>query len=67
MGRLRYGSPGHQGWLEVTWCSPEDRERSSVLAELAWEGMSEPRSNVTYKIGEAVFKGTDQALASSLS
>ena len=56
-----------KGWLEVTWCSPEHRERFGALAELAWEAMSEPRSNVTHKIAEAVSKGNYQAPASSLS
>jgi hypothetical protein len=39
-----------KGLLEVTWCGAQHRERYGVLAELAWEAMSESRSNVTHKV-----------------
>ena len=39
-----------QGHLEGVWASPPHQERFGMLAELAWEAVSEPRSNVLHRL-----------------
>jgi hypothetical protein len=39
-----------RGHLEVIWASAHHRDRYGVLAELAWEAMSEPRANVDHRL-----------------
>jgi hypothetical protein len=41
---------GTSGQLEVVWASADHRERFGVLAELAWEAMSESRTNVVHRL-----------------
>jgi hypothetical protein len=38
------------GQLEVIWASADHRDRFGVLAELAWEAMSESRTNVVHRL-----------------
>ncbi|WP_262265880.1 hypothetical protein [Microvirga yunnanensis] len=38
------------GQLEVIWASGDHRDRFGVLAELAWEAMSEKRTNVVHRL-----------------
>ena len=40
------------GQLEVVWATPQHRERYGVLAELAWEAMSESRAKVVHKLAQ---------------
>ena len=39
-----------RGHLEVIWASAAHQKRYGVLAELAWEAMSEPRANVDHRL-----------------
>ena len=39
-----------RGQLEVIWASADHQERYGVLAELAWEAMSESRANVVHRL-----------------
>jgi hypothetical protein len=39
-----------RGHLEVIWASAAHRDRYGVLADLAWESMSEPRANVDHRL-----------------
>jgi hypothetical protein len=39
-----------RGHLEVIWASAPHQQRYGVLAELAWEAMSEPRANVSHHL-----------------
>ena len=56
-----------KGSLEVIWRNSKHRGRYNVLAELAWEAPSEPRSSVTHQVEGGFLREIQPPLPSDLA